>query len=156
MGSALARVRWELDINPRWEQDPSFYLDQTLTALLEALVQPPPFDASRSRLIKERMQEIAKILEDGKANLRAVRPFAALAIGDLSADSTRARASGARGFAHASWPMRESGWSAGYDVSSRDRKGDCGAGIVSDMVAGPASFPCPRTRLLDARTMNSF
>ncbi len=83
MGSALARVRWELDINPRWERDPSFYLDQTLTALLEALVQPPPFDASRSRLIKERMQEIPKILEDGKANLRAVRPFAALAIGDL-------------------------------------------------------------------------
>src|SRR5260221_9441917 len=45
MGSALARVRWELDINPRWQRDPSFYLDQTLTALLEALVQPPPFDA---------------------------------------------------------------------------------------------------------------
>src|SRR5882762_9277521 len=35
MGSALARVRWELDINPRWQRDPSFYLDQTLTALLE-------------------------------------------------------------------------------------------------------------------------
>jgi hypothetical protein len=83
MGSALARVRWELEINPRWERDPSFYLDQTLTALLEALVEPPPFDASRSRLIVERMQEIPGIIEDGKANLHAVRPFAALAIGDL-------------------------------------------------------------------------
>jgi uncharacterized protein (DUF885 family) len=83
MGSALARVRWELDINPRWERDPSFYLDQTLTALLEALVEPPPFDASRSRLIVERMREIPKILEDGKANLHPVRPFAALAVGDL-------------------------------------------------------------------------
>ena len=51
MGSALSRVRWELDINPRWKRDPTFYLDQTLTALLEALVQPPPFDASRSREI---------------------------------------------------------------------------------------------------------
>jgi uncharacterized protein (DUF885 family) len=83
IGSALARVRWELDVNPRWERDPSFYLDQTLTALLEALVQPPPFDASRSREIVERMQEIPTILEDGKANLQSVRPFADLAIGDL-------------------------------------------------------------------------
>jgi len=83
MGSALARVRWELDVNPRWQRDPSFYLDQTLTALLEALVQPPPFDAVRSREIVDRMQEIPRIIEDGKANLHAVRPFAALAVGDL-------------------------------------------------------------------------
>ena len=34
MGSAIARVRWELDLNRRWKRDPSFYLDQTLTALL--------------------------------------------------------------------------------------------------------------------------
>jgi hypothetical protein len=83
IGSALARVRWELEINPRWQRDPSFYLDQTLTALLEALVQPPPFDTSRSREIVDRMQNIPKIIDDGKANLHAVRPFAALAIGDL-------------------------------------------------------------------------
>ena len=83
MGSALARVRWELEVNPRWQRDPSFYLDQTLTALLEALVQPPPFDALRSREIANRMQDIPRIIEDGKANLQAVRPFAALAVGDL-------------------------------------------------------------------------
>jgi hypothetical protein len=83
MGSALARVRWELDINPRWQRDPSFYLDQTLTALLEALVEPPPFDPQRSREIVDRMEDIPKIIEDGKANLKAVRPFAQLAIGDL-------------------------------------------------------------------------
>jgi uncharacterized protein (DUF885 family) len=83
MGSALARARWELAINPRWQRDPSFYIDQTVTALLEALVQPPPFDAVRSREIVDRMQEIPKIIDDGKANLHAVRPFAALAIGDL-------------------------------------------------------------------------
>jgi len=83
MGSALARVRWELEMNPRWQRDPSFYLDQTLTALLEALVQPSPLDALRSREIVDRMQEIPRIIDDGKANLCAVRPFAALAIGDL-------------------------------------------------------------------------
>src|SRR3984957_14962066 len=83
IGSALARVRWELEVNPRWERDPSFYLDQTLTALLEALVQPPPFDPSRSREILARMQNIPSILEQGEANLHAVRPFAELAIADL-------------------------------------------------------------------------
>ena len=83
MGSAIARVRWELDLNRRWERDPSFYLDQTLTALLEALVQPPPFDASRSREIIDRMTEIPAILAEGKNNLHPVRPFAQLAIADL-------------------------------------------------------------------------
>ena len=39
-----------------------------------------PFDASRSREIVTRMQDIPKILSDGEANLRAVRPFAQLAI----------------------------------------------------------------------------
>ncbi len=31
IGSALARVHWELDVNPRWKRDPNFYLEQTLT-----------------------------------------------------------------------------------------------------------------------------
>jgi uncharacterized protein (DUF885 family) len=83
VGSAMARVRWDLDLNRRWERDPSFYLDQTLTALLEALVQPPPFDARRSREIVVRMEEIPEILADGKKNLHPVRPFAQLAIADL-------------------------------------------------------------------------
>ncbi|HXN27095.1 MAG TPA: DUF885 family protein [Candidatus Acidoferrales bacterium] len=83
LGSALARVRWELDFNRRWERDPTFYLDQTLTALLEAVVEPAPFDAARSREIVARMQDMAKILSDGEANLHAVRPFAQLAINSL-------------------------------------------------------------------------
>ena len=61
IGSALARVRWELEINPRWQRDPSFYVDQTMTALLEALVQPPPFDAARSREIVERCRRFPQL-----------------------------------------------------------------------------------------------
>src|ERR1700686_1612918 len=83
LGSALARVRWELEINPRWQRDPSFYVDQTLTALLEALVQPPPFSALRSHDIVERLEQTPRILDEGKTNLHPVRPFAALAIADL-------------------------------------------------------------------------
>ena len=83
IGSALARVHWELDLNRRWERDPTFYLDQTLTALLESLVEPPPFDAARSREIVTRMQDVPKILQDGERNLHAVRRFAQLAISSL-------------------------------------------------------------------------
>ena len=33
IGSALARVRWELDIEQGWRRNPKFYVDQTLGAL---------------------------------------------------------------------------------------------------------------------------
>lgn len=84
MGSALARVRWELDINRRWERDPTFYVDQTLGALIDALLQPPPFDSGRSREIVARMKNIPAILEAAKANLRPLGPFARLAIDSLA------------------------------------------------------------------------
>jgi uncharacterized protein (DUF885 family) len=83
IGSALARVRWELDVNPRWQRDPSFYIDQTLAALTEALLQPAPFDAARSRIIVERMEQIPAILDNARTNLHPVRPFAQLAIESL-------------------------------------------------------------------------
>jgi len=71
MGSAIARVRWELELNRRWERDPSFYLDQTLTALLEALVQPPPFDAARSRkLLNGWMRCLQYLPMEGRTSIR--------------------------------------------------------------------------------------
>ncbi len=83
MGSALARVHWELDMNRRWERDPSFYTDQTLTAILEVLLPPPPFDAKRSRLLIARMDDVPQILADSKKNLHPIRPFAEVALADL-------------------------------------------------------------------------
>src|SRR5258708_2411276 len=38
IGSALARVHGELDVNRRWQRDPTFYIDQTLTAVTEMLL----------------------------------------------------------------------------------------------------------------------
>ncbi len=83
IGSALARVHWELDVNRRWERDPNFYLEQGLTALLESLLQPGPFSTARSREVVTRMEEIPGIVAAGEANLRPVRPFAQLAIASL-------------------------------------------------------------------------
>ena len=84
MGSAIARVRWELDINRQWQRNPQFYLDQTLGALGDLLLAPPPFPPARSREIVTVLNRIPQVLEDAKSNLTDMRaPFAALAIDAL-------------------------------------------------------------------------
>ncbi len=89
IGSALARVRWELDRNPRWKRDPNFYLDQTLTALAEALTVPAPYNQTQSREILTRIENIPDILKQGEANLdKPPAPFASVAIQSL--DGVRA------------------------------------------------------------------
>ena len=80
MGSAIARVRWELDVNPRWQRDPAFYVEQTVDALQEELMPPPPFSDARSREIVARTENIPSILEQAKLNLKAIAPFAQLTI----------------------------------------------------------------------------
>ncbi len=92
MGSAIARVRWELDVNPRWQRDPAFYVEQTVDALQEELMPPPPFSGERSREIVARTENIPAILEQAKLNLKAIAPFAQLTIAMLSdIDSRLAR-----------------------------------------------------------------
>ncbi len=81
IGSALSRVRWELDINPRWKRDPNFYIAQTLTAVVEALTVPGPYDADRSREILTRLENIPSSLQQGADNLdNPPAPFATVAI----------------------------------------------------------------------------
>jgi hypothetical protein len=92
MGSALSRVRWELDINPRWKRDPNFYIEQTLTALAEALTVPAPYDEARSREILTRIQNIPSILQQGSDNLEnPPEPFATVAINRLDGIRERLR-----------------------------------------------------------------
>ena len=69
IGSALSRVRWELELNPRWKRDPNFYIEQTLTALAEALTVPAPYDEAGSREILTRIENIPSILRQGSENL---------------------------------------------------------------------------------------
>ncbi len=84
IGSALSRVRWELDINPRWKRDPNFYIEQTLTPVVEAFTVPGPYDAARSRENLTRIENIPSILREGVANLdKPPAPFASVAIQGL-------------------------------------------------------------------------
>jgi hypothetical protein len=85
IGSALARVRWELDVVQGWRRNPLFYVHQTLGAIFEALLPPPPFDAVRSDGLVRRAESIPATLEAARLNLAdaAVGPFAVLAIDTL-------------------------------------------------------------------------
>jgi uncharacterized protein (DUF885 family) len=77
IGSASSRVRWELDVNPRWKRDPNFYIAQTLTALAEALTVPPPYGDAYSREILTRIENIPPILVQAAQNLdNPPAPFA--------------------------------------------------------------------------------
>jgi uncharacterized protein (DUF885 family) len=85
IGSALARVRWELDITRSHELNPDFYVHQTLGALFLLLLRPAPFDAQRCAELITRMKSIPATVEHAKQNLdgKAVRPFALAAIDKL-------------------------------------------------------------------------
>ena len=77
IGSAMARVRWELDVLRSWERNPRFYIYQTLGALFEELLINQPFDQQRSANVITCLKRFPQILADGKANLaqHAIKPF---------------------------------------------------------------------------------
>ncbi len=87
LGSALARVRWELDILQSWKRNPEFYVDQTLGAMYVLLLPPAPFAVERQKQIVQRMESIPATIRAAKVNLTDMRqPFGQLAIealGDL-------------------------------------------------------------------------
>lgn len=77
IGSAIARVHWELNVLSSWQRNPRFYVYQTLGAIFEELLMNKPFDEKRSAEIVRRFARVPGLLEDGKTNLAetAVRPF---------------------------------------------------------------------------------
>ncbi|MBV9899223.1 MAG: DUF885 family protein [Chloroflexi bacterium] len=85
LGSALARMRWELDVLRGWQRNPHFYVHQTVTALFESLLPPPPFTAERTSDLLARVESIPRTLDAGRENLStdAVAPFARLAFSAL-------------------------------------------------------------------------
>ena len=66
LGSALARVRWELEKNPVWRRSPAFWVDQALASPHELLVIPPPFDAQRSADLVRRLDAVPALVEQAR------------------------------------------------------------------------------------------
>ena len=84
LGSALARVRWELDVLRSWQTQPGFYVDQTLGSVFD-LLTAPDVDAARLADVTRLLAATGDILRTGLTNLtgHAVAEFTALAIETL-------------------------------------------------------------------------
>jgi hypothetical protein len=90
VGSAIARVRWELELAPAWRRDPQFYIQQALGPVFDLLLQPPPFTAARADAIVRRLGHAGRVLEHARVNLDDARqPFAKLAIATMRDIETR-------------------------------------------------------------------
>ncbi|HZD50680.1 MAG TPA: DUF885 family protein [Silvibacterium sp.] len=90
LGSALARVRWELAIQENWKRNPEFYVQQTLGSVFVLLLQPPPFSEMRQQEIVARVRQISATIQDAEQNLTDMRqPFVQLGIDALDHVSER-------------------------------------------------------------------
>jgi uncharacterized protein (DUF885 family) len=90
VGSAIARVRWELDLAAAWRRDPQFYIQQALGPVFDMLLRPAPFSAARADAIVARLAAAPNVLEHARANLDDARqPFAKLAIDTMADIETR-------------------------------------------------------------------
>jgi len=91
IGSAIARVHWELNVTRGHECNPGFYVDQTLGLLFLSLLQPAPFTEPRSRAIVRYLQSFPATVTAAQANLigHAIKPFALAALEKLVAVRSR-------------------------------------------------------------------
>jgi hypothetical protein len=90
MGSAIARVRWELEKAAAWRRDPAFFIQQALGPTFDLLLPPPPFDRARSEAIVQRLRHAPVVLTHAQTHLTDMRrPFARLAIETLADIETR-------------------------------------------------------------------
>jgi uncharacterized protein (DUF885 family) len=95
LGSAVARVRWELSIEQSWKRNPEFYVDQTLGSVFLLLLAPPPFSEARQAEIVARVKQIPTTLQSAQANLSDMRqPFVQLAIDSLDRVEDRLQRTG--------------------------------------------------------------
>jgi hypothetical protein len=89
LGSALARVHWELDLLRAWQRNPGFYVDQSLLQVFNLLLMAAPFDEGRIAEIIRNLRHVPVILDQGRENL-AGQAAAAFAVQTLRGLSTAA------------------------------------------------------------------
>lgn len=69
LGSALAKVHWELELIRGWQRNPGFYVEQSLVPVYNLLLQPPPFDERRAVAIIERLRHVPVVLQQAREHL---------------------------------------------------------------------------------------
>ncbi len=93
IGSAIARVYWELQVAPEWKQNPFFYVNQGLTSVQMVLLVHEPFTPARQKEVVLRLASVPRLLEDGRKNLTDMRqPYVAVALERLNGIETKMQA----------------------------------------------------------------
>lgn len=85
LGSALARVRWELDTVAGWRRHPGFYVNQSIGEVFGLLLTPPPFSRKRADRVIRILDCVPDVLAAGRDNLSGhfVAEFADLTVTEL-------------------------------------------------------------------------
>ena len=84
VGSAIARVQWELEVNPVWRRNPAFYVDQGLGGVYALMLPSAPISAARQREAVLRLESVPRLLDEGRANLKDMRqPYAVVAMEEM-------------------------------------------------------------------------
>ncbi|WP_405747097.1 DUF885 domain-containing protein [Streptomyces sp. NBC_01525] len=80
IGSALARVHWELHLLRDWQRNAVFYLDQALLPVYHHLLRPAA--DGQARVVADLLARVPEILAQGRLNLagRAAAPLAEYAL----------------------------------------------------------------------------
>jgi hypothetical protein len=73
LGSAIARVYWELDVMPMWRENPDFYVQQSLGSVYAVILPPPLIQPDRQKDLLSRLERIPDTLKDARANLTEMR-----------------------------------------------------------------------------------
>ncbi|MDM7955683.1 DUF885 family protein [Blastomonas sp.] len=85
VGSAFARVHWELDHVAAWRRQPHFYVAQALTPVFEVLLPPPPVESARVDQVIRLLDNAPAVLAAGQVNLDDMRgPFVDAALGQIA------------------------------------------------------------------------
>ncbi|MEF3405566.1 DUF885 family protein [Agromyces sp. CCNWLW203] len=85
LGSALARVRWELDVLRNWERDAVFLTSQILGPWFDLLLEPAPFGAVRQVGLVAVLEAVPGAVDQAIANLEraGVAALARVAVAEL-------------------------------------------------------------------------
>ena len=84
LGSAIARVYWELDVVPMWRENPDFYVQQSLGSVYAVILPPPPIQPDRQKQILSRLERIPATLNDARTNLTDMRaPYVRVTLNTL-------------------------------------------------------------------------
>lgn len=90
LGSAIARVYWELDVMPMWRENPDFYVQQSLGSVYAVILPPPPIQPDRQKQMLSRLERIPSTLKDARANLTDMRgPYVRVTLGELEGIEVR-------------------------------------------------------------------